>query len=250
VLEPPRLDLWRAPTDNDAGFGSHGLVDTWRGIGLDRLRHRLVGLDLSSDVGGDVLTVRERVAPAATDLGFAVTYRWTGVPDGVRLDVTVEPEGELPCPLPRLGLRMRLPRHLDHVMWFGRGPGEAYADTGYSTRVGRFAADVDALQTPYVHPQENGTRAAVRWAKLTDPAGAGVRVEGVPTLALTVRRWSTEQLDAARHTSELTDEGSLFVNLDVAQHGIGTGSCGPGVLPQYVLTAAPTSFAVVLRAIS
>ena len=244
VLDPPRLDLWRAPTDNDAGFGSHGLVDTWRALGLDRLRHRLVDVDLTDDV----LTVRERVAPAATDLGFAVTYRWTGIRDGVRLDVDVVPEGELPRPLPRLGLRMRLPRHLDRVTWFGRGPGEAYADTGYATRVGRFTADVDALQTPYVHPQENGNRAAVRWAELTDTAGAGLRVEGVPTIDLTVRRWSTEQLDSARHASELTDEGCLFVNLDVVQHGIGTGSCGPAVLPQYELTAAPTSFAVVLRA--
>ena len=231
LLAPPRLDLWRAPTDNDAGSGSHGLVPTWRALGFDRLRHRLVAVETT----GGALTVRERVAAAATDIGFAVTYRWSGHGAALRLDVDVEPEGELPCPLPRLGLRLRLPRHLDRVTWFGRGPGEAYADTGHATRVGRFASDVDAMQTPYVFPQENGSRADVRWATLTDGTGAGLRVEGAPTVALTVRRWSTEQLDAALHTAELADEGCLHVHLDVAQQGIGTGSCGPGVLPRYDL---------------
>jgi beta-galactosidase len=243
VLEPPRLDLWRAPTDNDLGKGARELVPTWRALGFDRLQHRVVEVDPADDA----LTVRERVAPAATDLGFAVTYRWSDRGDGLRLDVTVEPEGELPCPLPRLGLRLRLPRQLDQVTWFGRGPGEAYADTGYGTWVGRFSADVDGLQTPYVFPQENGKRADVRWATLTDAYGSGLRIAGAPTVDLTVRRWSTAQLDAARHTAELQDEGFLFVHLDVAQHGIGTASCGPGVLPQHALRAGEAQFAVVLR---
>jgi len=250
VLAAPRLDLWRAPTDNDTARHGDPVAPAWRELGLDRLRHRLVGVD----VADDAVVVRERVAPAATDIGFAVTYRWVAAESvegdsspGVRLEVTVTPEGELPCPLPRLGLRMRLARHLGVVTWFGRGPGEAYPDTGYGTWVGRFTRDVDAMQTPYVFPQENGSRAGVRWATLTDGAGTGLRVEGAPTIDLTVRRWSSEQLDSARHTVELTDEGCLYVNLDVAQQGIGTGSCGPAVLPPYRLTAAPTSFAVVLR---
>ena len=251
VVGSPQLDLWRAPTDNDSGMHGEPVTPMWRGIGLDRLQHRLVGVEVTADA----LVVSERVAPAALDLGFRVSYRWSaaeseaGVP-GLRLDVAVEPEGELPCPLPRLGVRLRLPREIDLVTWFGRGPGEAYADTGHGTLVGRFECPVDDLQTPYVFPQENGNRADVRWATLTDSAGAGLRVEAGPTIDLTVRRWSTEQLDAARHTVELTDEGCLFVNLDVAQQGIGTASCGPGVLPAYRLTAEPARFSVVLRAIA
>jgi beta-galactosidase len=240
--------VWRAPTDNDAGQ-DEPLAPLWRMVGLDRMRHRLVGVDVDETAGAGeaALVVRERVAPAASDLGFDVVYRWSPLADGVRLDVSADPVGDWPCPLPRLGVRLRLPRHFDTVTWFGRGPGEAYPDTGYATRVGRFTASVDELQTPYVHPQENGVRADVRWATLTDASGAGLRVDGVPVIDLAVRRWSTEQLDAARHTVELTDEGYLFVNLDAAQQGIGTASCGPGVLPQYVLMPEPRTFAVLLR---
>jgi beta-galactosidase len=253
VLKSPRLDLWRAPTDNDAGHHGEPVAPAWRRLGLHRLQHRTVAVDVSDDA----IVVRERVAPATTDLGFAVTYRWSAVGSGeaaggsaVRLDVSVDPERDLPCPLPRLGVRLALPRHLDTVTWFGRGPEEAYADTGYGTWVSRFRRSVDALQTPYVRPQENGNRADVRWAALTDSTGHGLRVEGMPAIDLTVRRWSTEQLDAARHTVELSDEGCLFVNLDLAQQGIGTASCGPGVLPPYVLRAAPASFSVVLREVA
>ena len=41
----------------------------------------------------------------------------------------------------------------------------------------------------------------------------------------------------------------VWVNLDLAQHGIGTASCGPGVLAPYRLQAEPARFAVTLRRI-
>src|SRR5439155_16115283 len=159
----------------------------------------------------DGLLVRTRVAPAGLDLGFAATYGWRAVDGGLRLDVTMTPDGEIPVPLPQVGVRLRLPRELGTVEWFGRGPGEAYPDTGHATYVGRFRSSVDDLQTPYVMPQENGRRADVRWAELTGPDGSGLRIEPQTPMGLTVRRWTSEQLDAARHTVELADEGYAFV---------------------------------------
>ena len=70
-------------------------------------------------------------------------------------------------PLPRLGLRMALCL-AGAAEWYGGGPGEAYPDTRPAARIGRWRP-VDALQTPYVRPQENGARADVRWAELGRP---------------------------------------------------------------------------------
>jgi len=240
-VEGPRLDLWRAPTDNDEGYhGDESLAPVWRRIGLHRLQHRVDEVAVEDAA----LVVRARVAPAATDLGVAATYRWTAVPGGLRLTLDVVPEGDWPCPWPRVGLRMAVPAGLRRVEWFGRGPGEAYADTGRAARVGRFAASVEELQTPYLYPQENGNRADVRWATLGDGRGNGIRVEGEPTVHLTVRPWTSEQLDRARHPTDLRPEGRLWVNLDLAQQGIGSASCGPGVLPAYRLDPAPASLTV------
>ena len=241
VLDGPRLDLWRAPTDNDRLGGS--IARTWRKAGLHRLRHRVIGIDADTEE----YVVRTRVAPAAADIAMLATYRWSAEGNGLLLTLQVEPEGEWPCPLPRLGLRLAVPASLGDVEWFGRGPGEAYPDTRQAARIGRFASPVDELQTPYVRPQENGSRTEVRWATLTDGAGAGVRFEGRPVFELTARRWTTEDLDVARHTVDLVPRDAIYVNLDLAQHGIGTASCGPGVLPQYELTARPATFQVAMR---
>jgi beta-galactosidase len=240
-VEGPRLDLWRAPTDNDHGLhGEEALEPLWRRVGLHRLQHRVDRVALE----GDVLVARSRVAPAATDLGMATTYRWSAVPGGLRLEVRVVPEGDWPCPLPRLGLRMGVPAGLRRVEWFGRGPGEAYADTGRAARVGRFTASVEALQTPYLRPQENGNRRDVRWARIGDGPGTAIRLEGEPTFDLTVRPWTSEHLDQARHPTDLRPDDRVWVNLDHAQQGIGSASCGPGVLPTYRLDPVPATFAI------
>ena len=131
------------------------------------------------------------------------------------------------------------------MKWFGGGPGEGYPDTKSASRIGRWECAVDGLQTPYVRPQENGARADVRWAEL-----GGLRVEGDPEFFLSARRWTTEQLDAADHLTDLTPGATVWVNLDHGLHGIGSASCGPGVLPQYWLHAEPSEFSFVFSEVS
>ncbi|MFE9610081.1 glycoside hydrolase family 2 TIM barrel-domain containing protein [Streptomyces sp. NPDC006012] len=234
----PRLDVWRAPTDNDDGAAwqtdtRYGLL--WRRLGLHRMRHRLDAVEPE----GDALTVRTRVAPAAREVGLATVYRWTSDGDRVKLTVSVSPEGDWTVPLPRLGVRLGLSA-ADRVRWFGGGPGEAYPDTRSAALPGRWESTVDDLQTPYVRPQENGARADVRWAEI-----GGLRVEGDLEFWFTARRWTTGELDAATHLSDLTPGDTVWVNLDHGQHGIGSQSCGPGPLPQYYLRAEPAEFSFV-----
>ncbi|MFF2848294.1 glycoside hydrolase family 2 TIM barrel-domain containing protein [Streptomyces sp. NPDC058001] len=245
-VEGLRLDVWRAPTDNDSGTGrlpAPPLAARWRALGLHRVRHRLDDVELT----GDTLTVRTRVAPAATDLGLDTVYRWTADEHRLALTVTVTPEGDWQVPLPRLGIRFALPRSYEDVRWYGAGPGEKYPDTGGGELVARWSADVDDLQTPYVRPQENGARAEVRRAELAD-GGRGLRIDGDPLFWLTARRWTTEELDAATHLTDLVPGDHVHVTLDHGQQGIGSASCGPGVLPPYRLDVAPATFSFVFTA--
>ncbi|GAA2247554.1 beta-galactosidase [Streptomyces ruber] len=236
-----RLDVWRAPTDNDAGApwqDDPRLGPLWRTLGLHRMRHRTDAVE----AGEDALTVRTRVAPAGRELGLGTVYRWTSDGSALRLTVSVTPEGDWTVPLPRLGIRFGLPA-ADVVRWFGGGPGEAYPDTRAASMLGAWRATVDELQTPYVRPQENGARADVRRAEL-----GGLRIEGEPEFWLTARRWTTEQLDAADHLTDLRPGDLVWVNLDHGQMGIGSQSCGPGALPQYHLRARPAEFSFVFSA--
>ncbi|SDJ61298.1 glycoside hydrolase family 2 TIM barrel-domain containing protein [Streptomyces indicus] len=234
-------DVWRAPTDNDNGMpwvAGSSLAAKWRALGLDRMQHRVEAVEPRADS----LVVRTRVAPAASDLALRVTYHW--ISNGIRLALRmdVEPEGAWQVPLPRLGVRLGLPAAYDRVTWFGAGPGESYPDTGAGAMLGIWSATVPELQTPYVRPQENGARSGTRWAELTD----GVRpllVDG-GTFAFTARPWSTRELDAAAHRTDLVAGDTVWLHLDARQHGIGSASCGPGVLPDHRLRPGQEQFRV------
>ena len=148
---------------------------------------------------------------------------------------------------PRFGVRMALPSSLSNIQWFGGGPGEAYADSRAAARVGRYECTVDDFQTPYVVPQENGSRIDVRWAELTDANGNGLRVEGDPHFQLTARRWTTEDLERARHRSDLTPSDHIHLNLDLAQNGLGSASCGPAATAQHTLEVAERTLTLTFR---
>ncbi|HTJ69869.1 MAG TPA: glycoside hydrolase family 2 TIM barrel-domain containing protein [Actinospica sp.] len=238
----PRLDLWRAPIDNEAYGYPVPLERLWRDAGLHRLHHKTLSLDATANG----LSVRTRVAPAAKDFGMLVHYHWSIAADDVLwLDVAVEPQGEWTVPLPRLGVGLTVPGDLDQVEWFGLGPGEAYRDTDNAVRVGRYRATVQALQTPYVRPQENGNRRHVRWARLTGRSGGrGLSVVADPAIDLTAKPWSTAALEAARHPDELRPDDRIHLNLDHAHQGIGSASCGPTLPERETLRPQAASFRV------
>jgi beta-galactosidase len=230
------LDFWRAPTDNDVLTRGGPVARAWRQAGLDRLQQRVIAVER----GDDELRTRLRIAPAGADFGFLATLTWTADPGQAGdclLSIHVVPDGTWPCPLPKIGLRLVLDTSIEEVSWFGRGPGEAYRDTHRATRVGRFSVPVGLLATPYVRPQENGNRMHARRLSLSGGAGQRLDVTGYPHFDFTVRRWSPELLTAARHTYDLVPDGRSYVHLDVAHQGIGSGSCGPRVLPGHTLMA-------------
>ena len=239
IFAPPRLDLWRAPTDNDRGRFGEPAIKAWHRVGLHRLHHRLVSLER----GDDTLTVTYHVGAAATDVAVLADFRWTTDGDLLHLTLATRPLGDWDgIVLPRLGVRLAVAPALDQVTWFGPGPGESYPDSRQAARIARHSLTVDQMQTPYVFPQENGHRGHARWATLTAPDGTGLRMVGDPDFGLTVRRWTTEQVDAARHTHELTPGDRTWLNLDLAQHGLGSASCGPDVLDEHKLLPAPYAF--------
>jgi beta-galactosidase len=238
-LAGPRLDLWRAPIDNDKP-----LVSAWRRAGLDRLHHKLLGVE----AGDDGLVVRARVGAAGTGLAMDVRYRWRAASDRVWLTVAVTPEGAWDVPLPRLGVALSVAGEDAELEWFGLGPGEAYRDSQASARVGRHRRTLAGLQTPYVRPQENGNRRAVRWARLSRPDGAVLSLVGDPVFDLTARPWSTAALAGARHACDLRPDGRIHLHVDAAHHGLGSASCGPPVPAWHTLAALPATFTVGLSA--
>jgi beta-galactosidase len=56
-----------------------------------------------------------------------------------------------------------------------------------------------------------------------------------------------EQLEAPAQSEDLPPSTSTVLTLDTKTLGVGSNSCGPKPLPQYMVSSDPTEFSYVLR---
>lgn len=259
-VDGPRLELWRAPTDNDslssqggyetadpvltAGIGdpdAPASAERWRDRGLDRLTHRLV----SATRTPHGLEQRVRVAAANSGWGVDVTHRWTLTDDGLLLQTDAVPFGAWDVTWPRIGVRFDLPSALldETATWFGTGPEESYPDSDHAARVGRFTAPVRDLSVDYSMPQETGHRPGLRTLTVGDIT---VSTVGAHRAGFTLSPWTAQQIGRALHPYELPTPDHTYLYLDAAQHGLGSRACGLDVLPEHQLWPQAFSWSVVL----
>lgn len=250
----PRLELWRAPTDNDEGQGrgSYDLgdpwlnngngvpaptaADTWRMAGLDRL----VGRRVQVTRADDALTIRSTYAAADSARAVFMEERWQLTDDELWLGIDIVPTGEWDIVLPRIGVRFDLPDRVDQVSWFGAGPLESYPDSMRAALVGRHTSRVDDLPVGYARPQESGHRSDIRSLALLVDGAPWFGIDTVPDSqgrrpGFTVSRHTAQQIGDAAHPHELPASDRSYLYLDAAQHGLGSRACGPDVWPDFIL---------------
>jgi beta-galactosidase len=171
----------------------------------------------------------------------------------VRVDVSFMPgKSDLP-ELPRMGMRLTLPREFDTITWLGRGPHENYWDRSTSAAIGVYSGRVADQAHPYVRPQESGYKTDVRWVALTRADGLGLMAVGRPTCSTGVSRFLYEDYDSTRgagqkRTIDMTPRDLVVWNIDLAQMGVGGDtSWGAKTHPEYTLPARPYTYRFVLR---
>jgi beta-galactosidase len=247
LLSGPRLQLWRAATDNDGlrlipEKRDAGQLTRWLGLGLDRLALRLERLRPLVD--GIEIVQRASGRGNWDDATHRQRYRLSSAGR-----LVVENELRLGPDLrdvPRVGVVLELPAELEQLEWHGRGPWESYGDRLSSTVVGRFRSTVTEQYVPYILPQEHGHRSDVRQLALTDGSGFGLEVSGRPTIGFTASHFTAADLYAAKHTCDLEPRPEVILSLDHGQRGLGTASCGPDTREQYRLSASSYRFSYVL----
>ena len=235
VLGGPAPSFWRAPIDNEQGPAAR-----WRTLGLDDLRRELHRSETARDGEGRV-EWRLEESWWTPDETAAITHR---------MDVLFAAEGfrfrhafDLPDAfddLPRVGVRWILAPGLERFRWFGRGPHENYRDRCAGARIDLFESPVDDLGTGYVHPQSNGNRTETESCSLEDLRGCGVAFEEMGRVEISASHFDEDDLDRARHLADLERRDEVFLHLDAACRGVGTGACGPDTAEAFRL--APGSY--------
>ncbi|NOZ56295.1 MAG: DUF4981 domain-containing protein, partial [Calditrichaeota bacterium] len=239
----PRLTLYRAPLDNDIK-----VKIAWKKAGLDQMVPTLESIRAATADDGHVIV--QTTHRYESEAGARVLHdcAYSIFPDGtVLLENFVLPVSHLPT-LARVGLGLRLRPGLEKLTWYGRGPHENYPDRKTGAAVGLYRSTVDSQYTPYIMPQNNGSRQDVRWCLLSDSTGSGLLAIGASgAFAMTALHFSEADLEQAKHTVELHHRPEIYLTLDARMRGVGNASCGPEILPQYEVRPETTAFAFALK---
>ena len=234
LVSAPVFQGFRAPTDNDRGFGNW-LAKDWTAAGLDNLQRKADSCDIVEKAANylKISTISRSIAKNGYFLHRAL---WTIYADGViEVDNTFVPQGELP-EMPRLGVVMSLNKDLEQFTWYGHGPYENYIDRKESCPVGLYKSTVTEQYVAYDHPQETGNKENVSWLQLTNKSGRGIEVKALEgNMSATAIHYTANDLYQASHAYLLKPRPETVLSLDAAMLGLGNSSCGPGVLKKYAI---------------
>jgi len=233
IVSPLVFQGYRAPLDNDKGFGNW-LAKDWKNHGLDSLKREVTDVKFSQN--NNQLFVRVMAESHAKKGKIIHQANWIIDGNGkIKVSNIFTPEGELP-ELPRLGVVMSLNSDFEQMQWYGHGPYENYSDRKESCPVGIYTSTVTDQYVPYPHPQETGNKEDIRWITLKDKNGKGIRIQCTgEKMSGSALHFTAGDLDKATHAYMLTPREEVVLSLDAIMLGLGNSSCGPGVLKKYAI---------------
>ncbi|MBQ6136109.1 MAG: hypothetical protein IJI73_01930 [Kiritimatiellae bacterium] len=208
-----RMNFWRAPVDNDRGWGMPEKCRAWKDA-----------------------TASQR-APDGAEASLATSRADGRTVVALSLDVK---DGSLPK-IPRVGVSFDIPAGFTKVRWYGLGPWENYSDRQTSALLGVHEADIGvssglagtdggikyvsgAPLNPdnYIEPGEQGHRGGCRWVEFSNAEGRTIRLTALDApFGFNAWPYSQESLEKARHQWDLRDEGRITVVVDAVQMGVG-----------------------------
>lgn len=271
----PKLDAYRAPTDNDAGIGYH---NAWFKNGLYDLQHVVKSwtctpnkkdgtykLDFTVESQGkegcDVNYGNrdrdpescynfEKNKHALTDADLKFTSRqiYTIYKDGSIEMQSAIGANRSKVVLPRIGYSMVLPSELNQYDYYGRGPVNNYNDRKTSQFIGWYHSPVAEQGIMLPKPQAQGNREEVRWCAVTNSQQQGVVFISDSTMSASALPWSQQELTLAAHPYQLPKSSGTHLHLDAKVTGLGGASCGQGgpLTPDQV-RSTPTTFGFIIR---
>lgn len=270
----PKLDAYRAPTDNDAGIGYH---NAWFKNGLYDLQHVVKNWNYTAKKDGTYqldFTVesqgkegcdvnysnrdrdpescynfeKNKHALTDTDLKFTSRQIYTIYKDGSIEMQSAIGANRSKVILPRIGYSMVLPSELNQYDYYGRGPVNNYNDRKTSQFIGWYHSPVAEQGIMLPKPQAQGNREEVRWCAVTNDSLQGVVFISDSTMSASALPWSQQELTLAAHPYQLPKSSGTHLHLDAKVTGLGGASCGQGgpLTPDQV-RSTPTTFGFIIR---
>jgi beta-galactosidase len=270
LKRPMEMNVWRAPTDND-----RVVKKLWYDAGYDKLTTRTYQTQAEVLSDGSVrIHAVSSMAPVYRQRYLDIETDWTIHPDGsivssMEIEQDAVMRGTYGCYfyqheekkdrhgitdtfgideayLPRLGIRMFLPKAMKQAEYFGYGPYESYIDKHHASYIGKFNCEVAAMHEDYLRPQENGSHYNCDYVSVADD-NRKLTVYNETPISFNLSEYTAEELTSKAHNYELEKSDYTVFCVDYRQSGIGSGSCGPQLAEKYRLNDTHYSFSFHLK---
>ena len=233
VVDGPQPNFWRPPTDNDHVDGHGELL--WRRIGLDSLIWTVDKVDLRNNWAGNfTITVHRTAENENGENVFSVFEDYEVKPSG---DIQIHYEfvrSKWVPSFPKIGVQMKVSDELETTEWVGYAQ-ETYKDRQACGFIGHYEAPTDDLFHHYVRPQAAGNRMQTRYVSFFNKEhkrmlSARLSDWHLKDFQFSIYPYEDENIEQAKHTNELERAGHYTLNIDYDQAGLGTATCGPGIV--------------------
>lgn len=231
LLSGGQFQFFRAPTGIDEGTHNPGANYDfdWKLAGLPATamqssisadtQNRGTGIaydikTLSIHKGENHVIIEAALTWSQPQIHAQVT--WMIGSEGIRLNGFVLNECVADT-LPRIGFAFRMPKRMENLCWYGRGPQETYADRKSTAFMGLYHSTISKENVPYVVPCECGGHEDTVFlqidAALTFTAARPFHFSALP--------YSTDTYAKAGYQDELETDGYHYLSLDAYHAGLG-----------------------------
>ncbi len=245
LVSPFKLNMWRAPIDNDKGSSLPEKSAIWKDIETKLETKSATWKKLENN---KIMVSIHKINTNIASFYINYTLDNTGK---VKIQYVFERLKKGVSIIPRMGMNLKLTDNFNKVSYYGKGPHENYADRNESAFVGIYKANAKDFYVPYIRPQENGYRTEVRWLELKDKDNQGLKFSSQSFLNFNINHFNNEDFELStenRHTIDIKPRKHINLNIDYKQMGVG-GDTSWGLLPyqQYLIFPEPMKYTFVIE---
>ena len=234
LTEGPTPNYWRARVDNDGDSLDTKWQTANKSMKLDGFQVKI------ADDGKSAVVTASIKLPGANNSVQKMTYTVYSTGE-ITIKADLQP-GEGMGQMLRYGAELTLPIDYENITWYGNGPQETYQDRKQGSQVGVYETTVFDSFFPFVRPQDSGNHTDVRYMALeSDKSDVGLMVVGSDVLEAGALYWNAKELITThtdlnkRHPYQLAKPSHTVLHVDYKSRGLGSNSCGPQPLDQYIL---------------
>lgn len=245
--------FWRAPIDNEYGAGLPEKLKDWKDISYQDLKAENFAVNtargfIRSESPNGPKGNRAGMERQVVNVVVSCSYNFEKTSAQCNIEYKISNDGYVTVNyafiggndnypmIPRVGLRMNINKNYNNLTYFGRGPGENYADRKTSCFVGKYSTSTDNMLVSYVRPQENSHRTDVRWLCLRDSKNNGLLFVAHDKFEFNASSYPLETFDSGlniyndspvtsetnhRHINDIKKGDNVDLFIDAAMTGVG-----------------------------